>query len=88
MWCKVITNGRVFDERRDTPRFRAAFMTLAGRRTWPVPQDFIEALPSNVTPIHKPKLLDDERTKKARLVAFDEIRKTLGIKKPEGDDAA
>lgn len=46
VWLEAVTAGRVFDEARDVPRFRQAFAALcAGRRSWPAPQDFIEALP-------------------------------------------
>jgi hypothetical protein len=79
MWCKVITNGRVFDEARDVERFRSAFLTLGARKTWPVPSDFIESLPSNVKPFVKPLRIDDERVRKARMRSFAEISKTLGI---------
>lgn len=45
-WCEAITAGKDYDERLDAPRFRAAFVKLAAiRRIWPVPADFLEALP-------------------------------------------
>lgn len=45
-WCEVLTVGLVWDQERDTPRIRAAFTTLAATRTtWPLPRDFIDALP-------------------------------------------
>lgn len=86
MWCKVITKGRVFDERTDVPRFREAFVNLGARKTWPVPSDFIEALPSNVRPFVRPLRLDDERTKKARLQSFAELSKLLRVPTPHNDD--
>jgi hypothetical protein len=50
-WFDALTHGRVFDEERDAPRFRAAFRTLASRcRNWPSPADFIEAMPRIETP--------------------------------------
>ncbi|WP_458788953.1 hypothetical protein [Dyella jiangningensis] len=66
MWGRVITNGRAFDEQRDTPRFRAAFLTLGARRTWPAPQDFIDALPrieKERTPL---RLMSDEQRERNR----------------------
>lgn len=46
MWCEAVTHERVFDERLDAPRFRAAFSTLARTRTsWPAPLHFLEAMP-------------------------------------------
>ncbi len=45
-WVEAITTGREFDERRDRPRFRAAFVTLAQtRESWPSPKHFLDALP-------------------------------------------
>jgi hypothetical protein len=79
MWCKVITKGRVFDEHVDAPRFREAFVNLGARKTWPVPSDFIEALPSNVRPFVKPLRLDDENVRNARMKSFAEISKILRI---------
>lgn len=43
---QAITTGKTWDQHRDTPRLRAAFVTLTqNRRTWPVPVDLLEALP-------------------------------------------
>lgn len=40
--------NRAWDEVRDTPRIRKAFVTLAGsRRNWPSPLDLVEALPAS-----------------------------------------
>lgn len=45
-WVEAITTGRSFDEARDRPRFRAAFVTLAQtREMWPQPKHFLDALP-------------------------------------------
>lgn len=45
-WVEAITTGRKFDEARDRPRFRAAFVTLAQtREQWPQPKHFLDALP-------------------------------------------
>lgn len=45
-WHEALTAGRSWDEERDAPRFRAAFVTLAQtRNTWPAPAHFMEALP-------------------------------------------
>ena len=51
------------DEERGTRRVRAAFARLFGRREWPTPADFLDALPD---PVHlpklpAPKLSDEER---------------------------
>jgi hypothetical protein len=45
-WHEAITTGRVFDQSRDTPRVRAAFVTLAQTaERWPQPRHFLDALP-------------------------------------------
>jgi hypothetical protein len=45
-WHEAITTGRTFDQRRDTDRIRAAFVTLATtRESWPQPKHFLDALP-------------------------------------------
>ncbi|XTQ92579.1 hypothetical protein ACQR5W_11710 [Xanthomonas sacchari] len=38
--------GRVWEQEPDSPRFRDGFATLcATRKSWPVPQDLIDAMP-------------------------------------------
>lgn len=45
-WVEALTANRVWDEGRDAPRVRQAFVSLSQtRRTWPAPADFFEALP-------------------------------------------
>jgi len=87
MWCKVITRGRVFDEKTDAPRFREAFVRLGERTTWPRPRDFMEAMPSNVKPFKKPLRLDNEGVRKARMQSFADIADHLGIKLPSARPA-
>ena len=46
MWVESLSDGRVWDEALDAPRFRKAFVLLARTRTsWPAPTHFLEALP-------------------------------------------
>ncbi|XQA74626.1 hypothetical protein ACM9XA_03555 [Xanthomonas sacchari] len=41
-----MTTGRVWEQEPDSPRFRDGFATLcATRKSWPVPQDLIDAMP-------------------------------------------
>lgn len=45
-WLQAVCTGKHWDQERDTPRFRRAFVVLTqNRRTWPVPADFLEAMP-------------------------------------------
>ena len=59
-WVEAITFGSHWDEARDRPRFREAFITLANtREQWPAPKHFIEAMPAAPAPLalvreHKP----------------------------------
>jgi hypothetical protein len=47
-WVDALNCNRVWDQDRDTPRFREAFRTLAANSTrWPAPVDFIAALPAH-----------------------------------------
>jgi hypothetical protein len=78
-WAEVLTAGRVFEQERDTPRFRAAFRTLASRaRRWPAPVDFIEALPRIETPRHGPRL-ESDKAREMRMSSIAEISARLGI---------
>jgi len=86
MWCKVITKGRVFDESTDAKRFQEAFLSLAARKTWPVPSDFIEALPSKVVPFQRHPKLDSDDNRRRNMMHIAEISKKLGINVPKVDD--
>lgn len=45
-WHEAVTTGRVWDQQRDTPRIRAAFVSMANtRESWPAPRHFLDALP-------------------------------------------
>lgn len=45
-WVEVARQGRSWDEQRDAPRIRQAFVTLAStREQWPAPRHFLDALP-------------------------------------------
>lgn len=47
-WVDALNCNRVWDQDRDTPRFREAFRTLAASSTrWPAPVDFVAALPAH-----------------------------------------
>lgn len=45
-WIEALTSRLSWDEVRDAPRIRKAFVTItATRRSWPTPADLIEVLP-------------------------------------------
>lgn len=45
-WGDALTDGRVWDQQLDAPRFRKAFTKLAQtRQAWPAPAHFLEAMP-------------------------------------------
>lgn len=46
MWVDALTDGKVWDQAMDAPRFRKAFVKLSQiRRQWPAPADFMEVIP-------------------------------------------
>ena len=45
-WIEALQHLLAWDQVRDAPRIRKAFVTMAAtRRTWPQPRDLIECLP-------------------------------------------
>lgn len=45
-WMEALQHRLAWDQVRDAPRIRKAFVTMAAtRRTWPQPMDLVEALP-------------------------------------------
>ena len=50
-WHEALTDGREWDEQRDTQRVEAAFRTLLRTcRRWPSPSEMLDALPSAPPP--------------------------------------
>lgn len=89
-WAEAISKGRAFNEQRDTPRFKTAFLTLQVRCTrWPAPRDFIDALP-RLEGEPRNKRVDSDSSRRAGMQAIREIAKLLGLDNPadEGDDHA
>jgi hypothetical protein len=87
VWAETICRNRVFDRVTDDVRIREAFRVLAETcRRWPVPRDFIDALPrpTNVTSITK--RLPSEQTLATGKAHIDALRKRLAIRDPDGDD--
>lgn len=78
-WVEAITDGRVYEEQRDAPRFKAAFRTLQGRcKHWPAPRDLLEAMPPLPgEPRHRRLSNDESRACGMRAIA--EINAMLGI---------
>lgn len=86
-WLETITDGRMFEQERDAPRFRAAFRALAADCThWPAPRDFLERLPritANATTEHR--IVDEaarERSRKAATEAIGKISEMLRLHEP------
>jgi hypothetical protein len=81
-WLETITHRRVFDEQRDRPRFRAAFIELAGRmKHWPTPQDFLESLPALPAVRETPRLISEASVARAKK-AMAELDEMLRVKEP------
>lgn len=90
-WVEAITEGRVFEEQRDAPRFKAAFRALQGRcKSWPAPRDLLDAMPPLPgEPRHRRLTSDESRACGIRAIA--EINAMLGINhddEEQGHDAA
>lgn len=85
-WHEAISFGRDWKQDRDTPRIRAAFVTLASTRdTWPAPKHFLDALPrveQTAIPYEVKPLSSEEA--EARLA---ECRRLLREPLPEHDAA-
>lgn len=79
-WLEVLTFDRVWDEARDAPRVRAAFITLARtREAWPAPKLLIEALPpSKQVALEAPREISDSPELRAVMAGADP-REVLGI---------
>ena len=46
VWLEVMMSAQAWDERRDVPRLRTAFMSVASTTdTWPSPAQIIKAMP-------------------------------------------
>ena len=84
-WVEAITEGRVFDEQRDSPRFKAAFRTLQGRcRNWPSPRDLLDAMPPLPgEPRHRRLTSDESRACGMRAIA--EINAMLGLDRDDDE---
>lgn len=81
-WLETITDGRKFEQERDTPRFRAAFRTLQARSThWPAPREFLEALP-RLEGEPRLKRLERPEARAAGARAIAEITALLGLNEP------
>ena len=79
-WFETITHRRVFHEERDRPRFRAAFLDMAGRmKHWPTPNDFLESLPAPQAPREAPRLVSEASVAKAKK-ALEELGAMLRVK--------
>lgn len=78
VWVETLADRFAWDRERDTARIRRAFVVLAGsRRNWPVPQDFMDALPPVKQDAIAYEVKPASREDAAKRMA--EIRETLGI---------
>jgi len=77
-WLETLTNNRVWDEFRDAPRIRKAFVTLAGSRsTWPAPKDLVDALPASEQK-QLPRSTGIPATKEEREANLERLRQLHG----------
>jgi hypothetical protein len=78
VWVEALTMNRTWDERRDTPRIRRAFIELGRtRETWPLPKHLLAALPPcTAGPALGRPHADPERVRRA----MEEIAELLGVR--------
>lgn len=68
VWLEAITEGKVFDQELDAPRFRRAFAVLCrDSRQWPLPSSLLEAMPrrEQLAITKQPIVADPERAEEA-----------------------
>ena len=93
MWAKTITHGRKYEEDRDAPRFRDAFLIIANRhRRWPAPVDFLEAMP-RTEPAPRVPLIENDKAREVGMRHIADLAARLKIEpvKPHtevADDSA
>ena len=47
VWLEAVTEGRVWNQELDAPRFKAAFAVLCRQsRAWPLPSGLLDAMPA------------------------------------------
>lgn len=85
VWVETLADRFTWDQQRDTPRIRRAFVILAGtRRNWPLPQDFMDALPPPAEQARIERKPDIPETPAARMQRLQD----LGIVQQVGKMAA
>lgn len=78
MWVDALTNGRVWEQEPDAPRFRRAFVKLSQtRRQWPAPADFLEALPPREQLVLTKQPIPADPDSPAMKKRFEQIGKML-----------
>lgn len=68
-WMEALTNGREWNQERDTPRIQQAFSTIMRtRKYWPTPADFLECMPRIVNTLDAlPRVILTDEQRKANL---------------------
>ncbi|GAB1407687.1 hypothetical protein MASR1M8_16060 [Thermomonas brevis] len=89
-WFTALTHGMAWDQGRDAPRIEAAFDTLLATATrWPIPVEFMSALPPQPEPVaigyeRKPASPEAiERARKAVEALAADLVKPVPRAKPE-----
>lgn len=76
-WIVTLWAARPWDQCRDEPRIRTAFLQLRLGTRWPVPRDFLDALPPIPRPKQAPKITSPTAEATARRY-IGEIAALLG----------
>ena len=85
VWVETLSDRFDWNRDRDTARIRRAFVVLAGtRRNWPLPQDFMDAMPAPAEQGRIERKADIPETPAARMQRLQD----LGIVQQIGKMAA
>lgn len=90
VWGHTIGNGKVWVERRDAPRFEVAFETLCRTcRRWPVPADFLAALPACPPErVEEPRRIESAESKARTQRIIDDLSRHFSGRAPAAPAAS
>lgn len=90
VWSQAIGSGKAWSERRDAPRFEAAFETLCRTcRRWPAPADFLAAVPALPSERREmPRRIESDASKAHIQSIVDGLAKRFSVKAPVPPAAA
>ena len=74
VWTETLADRFDWQKERDASRIRRAFVVMAGtRRTWPLPQDFMDALPRPSEQLQVERKPNIPETREGRMKRLSEL---------------